>query len=144
MAGFKYNLESVLKLKIQLESNVKNELAKAVAFLNKQKELLFDLENKLKETILERNSAARKTTVGKLRDYSGYLESLKTKIEDQKIMVNHAKKNVDIVKGKLIEAATEREIFVKLKEKKFQEYLKEEQKKEDKLVDELISFKLNK
>ena len=143
MAGFKFNLETVFKLKIQMEKSAKNELGKALTFLEKEKERLIELENKLKETILVRNSSARKTTIRNLRDYSGYIESVKKKIEDQKKMVNHAQKNVDILKRKMIEAVSDRQIFEKLKEKKLQEYLKEEQKKDDKLLDELISFKLN-
>lgn len=144
MPGFKFSLETVLKLKIQLEKSAQNDLGKAVTFLEKQKQLLFDIENKLNETILERNSSARKITVRNLRDYSNYIDSMHKKIEEQKNMVNHAQKNVDILKRKMIEVARERDMFEKLKEKKYQDYLIEEQKKDEKLVDELISFKLNK
>jgi flagellar FliJ protein len=144
MASFKFNLETVLKLKIQLENSAKNEVGKAVSFLEKQKQLLFDLENKMVEIILERNTLARKTTVKNLRDYSGFLKYINEKIDEQKIMVNHAEKNVDILTKKLIEASKDRKIFEKLKEKKYHEYLMEEQKKDEKLIDELISFKLNK
>ena len=79
--------------------------------------------------------------IGKLKEYSGYIEALEKKIDCQKNIVNNARENVDIVKSRLIEAKREREIFEKLKQKKFESYLIEEERQEQKIVDEVISYK---
>jgi flagellar FliJ protein len=127
-----------------MEESIKNELGKANAIFKKEKEKLITLEDKRSNTIEEMNAISIKTSVKVLKDYSGYLDSVNSKIKEQKNVVNNAKKNVDIIKRKLIEASKERKIFEKLKDKKFQEYLKMEKKKEEKLVDEIISFKQSK
>jgi flagellar FliJ protein len=66
---------------------------------------------------------------------------MKNKIANQKENVINAEKDVDIKRENLVKAVQERKILDKLKEKKYQEYLKDQGKKDQLLVDELNSFK---
>lgn len=143
MANFKFKFEAILKLKEQLENSIKNELAKATHLLNIEIEKLEGLENNKEIIIQEMKNVSVKITVGKLREFSTYIEYLEKKIEEQKNIVNHARENVDKIRERLIEAKKEYEVYKKLKEKKFQEYLAEEDRLERRFVDEVISYKQN-
>jgi flagellar FliJ protein len=52
-----------------------------------------------------------------------------------------AEEYIAICRKELIKATQEKEIIEKLKEKDYNKFLYNEQKKEEKLVDDLISFK---
>lgn len=143
MASFKFSLESILKLKIQFENSVKNELGKAVSSMLAEEEKLSQLFLKLSATLEEMKHNGEKMWIADMKAYSQYVESLKSRIEEQKDRVNQAAEIVDNIRGKLTEAAKEREIFEKLKQKEKEDFLKESLKAEEKMTDEFISFKRN-
>ena len=66
---------------------------------------------------------------------------MKNKINNQKVNVNNAQKDVDINREALIHAMQEKKILEKLKDKKYEEYIKEQSKAEQLLIDELNSYK---
>lgn len=141
MAKFNFKLQSLLNVKTHLEDNLKNELGKAVSKLEAEKRKLSSLESQKEEYILKFNQEVKKTTVDKLKEFNSYISLLTAKIRLQKENVNYASTNVDKVRGELIEAAKQREILDRLKEKKLEEFRKEEIKEEQKLNDEIVSFR---
>ncbi len=141
MAKFTFRLESVLRIKMQREESVKNELGKAIQRLEAEKRKLAKLENALEEIVEEFNRKVKKTTVGKLIEFNEYLSLLDSRIKQQKENVNCAAANVDKVREELLQAVKERKILEKLKEKKHDEYLIEQKKLEQKANDEVVSFK---
>ena len=56
-------------------------------------------------------------------------------------MVIQRQKEVDVARNKLEEAMKERKTFEKLKEKAFAKFIVEENKKEQKEVDEIVSYR---
>jgi flagellar protein FliJ len=142
MQKFGFRLESVLNLKSQLEDNAKNSLARATRELESQLDCLEGLKNVNEGSM---NSLNAEVDVGipvyRIMVYNSYLSYLKNKIIDQKENVNIAEQDVDINRESLIKAMQERKILEKLKEKKYQEYQKEQNKVEQLLIDELNSFK---
>lgn len=142
MQKFGFRLESVLKLKSQLEDNAKNSLARAARELEIQKDCLQGLKNINDGSINNLNTEVDEgIPVYRIRIYNSYLTSLKNKITVQKENVNIAEQDVDINRESLIKAMQERKILDKLKEKKYKEYLKEQNKAEQLFIDELNSFK---
>ena len=69
------------------------------------------------------------------------VEVLSFYVVQQQLEVKRCEKEVEIAREKLTEAMKERKIFDKLKEKAYEEFLKEENWREQKEVDELMSFK---
>lgn len=142
MYKFGFRLEPVLNLKTQIEDNAKNNLARSARELERQQECLEELKS-LKETSMGELSAeiANGVPAHKIRGYNSYFSLMKNKIINQKENVNIAQNDVDINREALVAAMQERKIIEKLKEKKYQEYLKEQNKSEQQLIDELNSFK---
>jgi len=142
MQKFGFRLESVLNLKSQLEDNAKNSLARATIELESQKACMEGLKNINDGSINSLNAEVDKgIPVFRIRNYNSYFLLLKNKIKDQKEHVNIAEHAVDINREGLIKAMQERKILEKLREKKYQEYIKEQNKSEQLLIDELNSFK---
>ena len=142
MAKFKFKLQPILNLKFQIEDNLKNKLGKAMAELERQKLALSRMEHKKEQTIQEfREKSSRRITVRKLMEYNTYIAFLNEKIILQKENVNFARNNVDKIRGELIKAVQERKILDKLKEKKYELFLEEQLKDEQKLNDEIVSYR---
>lgn len=130
-----------MNLKKQIESNMKNELGKAVQELERQKRILKDIETCCDELIKEiKSKSLSGISVGLLKEYSSYLSLLKDRIEHQKNNVRRAQKDVDKCREQLIIAVQERKMMEKLREKKYAEYTKEQQKMEQKAIDEIASY----
>ena len=142
MQKFGFRLESVRNLKVQMEDNAKNNLALASRELEKQKEFLTSLKTTRESSISELNSKVDQgISISQIKDYNNYLSFLKQKITEQKENVYIAQNQVDIRRESLVKAVQERKILDKLREKKYGEFLKEQGKAEQLLIDELNSFK---
>ena len=141
MAKFIFKLQTLLKVKIQMEDNLKNDLGKAIQKLEEEKAKLRRLEFEKSRYIMEFNEKSRKTTVNNLIKFNNYISFLAVKILNQKENINLASRNVDKIREELIKIVKEREILDKLKEKKYGVFQKELLKDEQRLNDEIVSFK---
>lgn len=142
MAGFKFRLQTLLKLKEQFEKNAKNELGVAIMKLEEEKSKLRVIEDNIDITTNDfREACSGVIRPEKIKDLKTYLEHLQLARDKQKENVKRQQKNVDIIRERLVEIMKERKVLENLKEKDFQEYLKEEAKKEQQQVDELVSYK---
>lgn len=142
MAKFIFKMEQLLNIKRQLEASVKNELANAIRSLEYEKQLLKDLEssridykNDIKQSMQEG------IAVQKLKEFNAFMEALDTKIINQKKEVKDAQKVVDNIREKLVSVVKEKKILEKLKEKKYQEYILEQQKKDELELSEIANYK---
>lgn len=145
MGKFIFRLQPLLNVKKQFEENLKNELGKAMQALEKEKQKLVLIENDKKRCIDEFNDhTSRGVRVEKLREYNIYISLLNDRIVIQKEAIKKAKQNADGIRDQLVEIMKEREMLEKLREKKFQHYLKEQLSEEQKVLDEIASYKHNK
>lgn len=143
MASFSFRLQPVLNIRIQTEDNLKNELGKAIQQLEAEKRKLSELENELDGLVDEFNKKTKKTTVRKLIEVKEYLSLLDSKIKRQKENVNSAMLNVDKIREELLKAVKERKILEKLRDRKYEEYLLEQKRLEQKTNDEIVSYNRN-
>jgi flagellar protein FliJ len=145
MAKFIFKLQPLLNIKEQMEEQLKNELGKAIQKLEAEKQVYRKLEEQREECIFNAGSeASQGVRVDKLKDYSSYITFLKKKMEKQKENINLVQKNVDNYREQLIRVVQEKEMLEKLKEKKYREFLDEQQELEQKLIDEVVNYKYNK
>lgn len=142
MQKFGFRLESVLKLKTQIEDNAKNNLARSTRELQNQKNRLEELEE-IKEVSMNKLTSEVDSgiPVYQIRNFNSFFGLMKNKITKQKVNVNNAQNDVDINREALVKAMQEKKILEKLKEKKYEEYLVEQNKAEQQLIDELNSYK---
>lgn len=145
MAKFIFKMQSLLNIKRQMEQSLKNELGKAVQKLELEKNRFKSLEIEQEECISNLNSKSSKgIIVSKIQEYNSYISLLKEKMKIQKENINYAQNIVDKYREQLIKMMQEKEILEKLREKKYAEYLIEELKEEQKIIDEVISYKYSK
>jgi flagellar FliJ protein len=142
MASYKFRLQKILDFKISVEEEKKNELSKASKRLEEEKNRLLELKQRLYEmnsTLQEKTSQGM--AVNELKLLSNYIDYYKRGIKAQKVRVKMAEEYLSICRGELIKATQEKKMIEKLEEIDYGKYLYEEQKKEEKLVDDLVSFK---
>lgn len=141
MAKFVYRMQNILNIKYKLEDQAKTEFMMANRTLQEE-------ENKLE--ILEKRKAfyeeegrsllAKNLQMDKIRENRQAILRMKEFIEKQIKRVEEAKRQVEIKAAKLSELMQERKAQEKLKEKAFQVFLQEENSRESKEIDELVSF----
>lgn len=142
MARFQFPMQNILEMKEKLEEQAKNEYGQANARLlleqenlEKVKKRQEEAEQKLKQVLYEILS------VTEIRKREDAVEIIKTYVKQQLLVVKRCEKEVEAAREKLTEAMKERKIFEKLREKAFEEFMKEEGRREQKEVDELMSYK---
>jgi flagellar protein FliJ len=145
MANFVFKMQSLLNIKTQMEESLKNELGKAVQKLELEKNKLKKIEIDKDECINNLKSKSSKgIIVSKIQEYNSYISLLKERMKIQKENINYAQNIVDKYREQLIKMMQEKEMLEKLKDKKYQEYLLEQAKAEQKINDEVISYKYSK
>lgn len=141
MAGFNFKLERVLNYKETLENEKKSKFAQAKQKLAKEESLLDDYYKHKNLIVKEKNSVSIKIKAGELVLYNSYIDTINKRIENQKIIVTRTKGELEKAKDEMINAVKEKKIFQKLKENKYQEYIYQLGKEEEKIIDSLVSYK---
>jgi flagellar FliJ protein len=142
MAGYKFKLQNILKLKENMERDKKNEFGAATQRFDKERLKLeqlnaemYNMCEKIEEAVSNGISAKELLLQHQFKDY--YKHSISNQIIRRKMAEEH----MEICRHKLVEAVQDRKIMEKLKEIDYSKYRYIEQKIEEKLVDDLVSFK---
>lgn len=141
MAGFNFKLEKVLNYKEILETQKKSKFAQVKQRLIKEEELLDDFFNHKNELIKEKNISSKEIKVWELSMYNSYIDMINRKINQQQTIVKRTKEELKKVKDEMIDSVKEKKVFEKLKENEYEKFMYEQKKNEEKLVDNLISYK---
>lgn len=141
MARFRYSMQSILDIKLKMETQAKQEFSAARAALDEEEAKLARLYDRKAE--YEREAARLRSGTLNVRD----MEENKTAIlcmenfiADQKVRVREAEHILEQARIRLAEVMMERKTHESLKEKAFDEFLREENRREGKEVDELTSY----
>ena len=141
MAKFRYRMQNILDVKEKLKTQAEAEYSAEMAKLNEEK-------SKLEELMLTRvefEKQLKQLLVGKL-DLRGIrltkesIESVKIRIRDQMMAIQRQQRNVNIARQKLDLAQRDVKTHEILKEKAFEEFLKELNAEEMKQIDQLVSY----
>ncbi len=141
MAGFNFKLEKVLNYKETVENEKKTKFAQIKQRLHKEELLLDDYYKQKKSIIEEKNSFNENIKAGELYLYNLYIDTINKKIERQKSIILKTKEELNKAKDEMLNAVKEKKIFEKLKENKYEEFISEQEKEEEKIVDNLVSYK---
>ncbi|MGN1180766.1 MAG: flagellar export protein FliJ [Suilimivivens sp.] len=141
MAKFIYRMQSILDIKEKMEEQAKNDFSRARLHLNEEEEKLKNLKDR-KEAYEEqgRKLQEKGLNVRDIMDNRNAIERMKEFISRQQKAVNTAQAQLEEAREKLQNAMQESKTQTRLKEKAFEQFLKEENAKESKEIDELVSY----
>ena len=144
MHKFRFKLEGVLSVKMRLEEQAKAAFASAMQTLNaceqKRDEAaarVRSYEAKLEELV---NGVLNITEITVCKDA---IRIVREDLTEKENAVKRAQNRVEMCRKNLSNAIMERKTIEKLKEKEFEEYIKEYNDEERKQIDELVSYRHN-
>ena len=142
MKKFRFNLESVLKYRENTEENEKMVLANLNAVLAVLTEELRVLHDEYNYRVKEfEEIAVQGVMVHEIRAHNAFLENIKYGIELKLKEIEEQNKLIARQTAVVIRAMQDTKTLDKLKERKFEIYTKEEQKTQEKLIEEMASYK---
>ena len=142
MAKFSFKLASILSIKEKMEDLKKNEMAKAIQALEREKQRLRELVQTRLDCIDSfRESINSGVKPEDIKSHNQYLERLKMMIKAQEMVVEIATAFVEQKRLELVEAMREKKAMEKLKENAFEQHMIEEKQDEQKSIDEIVSYK---
>lgn len=141
MARFAYRMQNILNIKLQLENQAKMEFGRQQMRLREEQDILQEYIDR-KESYLEEGRTIRGSVMraSQLRENANALTAMDEIIELQNEQVAIAEERVEEARAKLQEVMQERKMHEKLKEKAFEQFMKDENAAEGKAVDELTSY----
>lgn len=141
MAKFIYRMQSILDIKVKLEEQARMEFATAKMRLNEEEEKLSNLVSRREAYVLEgRKLQESGLNVLEIMENRTAIENMKELIARQEVCVRQAEILADEAAERLTQAMQESKTHTRLKERAFEEFLQEENKREAKEVDELTSY----
>ncbi|MGL6173044.1 MAG: flagellar export protein FliJ [Cellulosilyticaceae bacterium] len=138
----KFKLQSVLKLKENVEQVKKRELGLATiqrqGLETHREKLTEQKKSMLNETKNSQSELINIMDIKELRNYSAYIDSCIQKVSSDIVQAEHT---IIEKKSELAEAMKQRQMMEKLKQIKAEQFEQEERQKENSLLDEMISYK---
>lgn len=140
MKKFVFNLEKVMEFKNQKLENKKMEHATAIMLVNKQKSKIEALREKYSDINSEFNmKKVSGITIIEASGYSSFLYTLENEIKQELSKLDELKINEDNKRKEVVEVKIETSTLEKLKEKKYEQYVKEAGKSEELFIEEFVS-----
>lgn len=141
MAKFIYRMQSILNVKEKLKEQAKMEFASARIRLNEEEAKLarlserkagYEQQGRLlqKDSLRVPDILANRDAIARIKEF----------MEAQRKEVERAEKELEEARLKLQDAMQESKAQERLREKAFEEFKQEENKREAKEVDELVSY----
>jgi len=134
-------MQSILNIKMKMETQAKQDFSTARAALDEEEERLRGLFER--KSGYERAAAELLAGVLNLRDIDANKRAILCMddyIAAQQTKVAEAERNLERARERLTEVMMERKTHETLKEKAFQQFLMDEKRQESKEIDELTSY----
>ena len=145
MAKFRYRMQNILDIKNQMEEQSKLEFAQARMILNEEEENLKKLNTRKKSYENEmRKLLSENLKVRKILETKDAINRMDEMIQEQILKVRFAEKKLEEARQKMTELMQERKTHENLKEKAFDEFVKELNADESKEIDQLTSYRFGK
>lgn len=141
MSRFRYSMQSILDIKLKMETQAKQEFSSARGVLDGEEAKLKSLEDrktayeKKAEDLLEGTLNLREIEENKTA-----ILCMEDKIAGQQVQVRKAEDKLEKARLALTAVMMERKTHETLKDKAFEQFLMDEKKQESKEVDELTSY----
>ncbi len=142
MSRFIFSMQGLLDIKEKLEDQEKNNFRQAnMRLMEAEEELAALRERKLLAEEKLRQQVTEVLHIQEIRHRENAVDILKMYVEQQRLVVKQREKEVEVARNRLNEAIKERKVFEKLREKAYEEYKTEENLKEQKEIDEMVSYR---
>lgn len=142
MAKFVYSMQNILDMKEKLGRQEKNDYSRAnVRLLEAQDELERLKDRQIEQEEKLRQNLKESMQVLQIKEAENGVEVIKMYVKQQMLCVKQRERELEEARTRLALAMRERKTFEKLREKAFQQFMEEENKKEQKEVDELVSYR---
>ncbi len=141
MAKFRYRLQNILNIKLKMEDQARQEFSNARIRLDEEEEKLAALIAR-KRSYEEQARALREGTL-KVRDIEenkNAILTLEGYVSAQRVQVEKASRMLEQARLRMTEAMQERKTQESLREKAFEEFVREMNRTESKEIDELTSY----
>lgn len=141
MAKFRYSMQSILDIKVKMETLAKQQFSSAKYALDEEEEKLAALRRRksdyeqLAHTLLQGTLNVRD-----IEDNKNAILMMDQYIAEQKKEVRKAEKRLERAREELAEVMKERKMHETLRERAFESFMQEENRQEGKSVDELTSY----
>jgi len=142
--GFKFRLQKVLEMREQREKLLHKRFMELLAAAEEEKrelEKLYRYQTQYREELNRKQRGA--VDVNEVMQYLHYLEALARAIDEQILRVQEAEERAEEARRDLLKAQQEKKAVEKLKEKQYEDYLKEQQRAEVIFLDEVSSSRFN-
>lgn len=141
--SFKFRLQTILDYKKDLEDQEKEKLAKILAKIEEAIAYKHHLQVTRQNATVELKEKQRAggIDVNQLRFYTNYLKKLDNDIVQAELEIQKLRAMEKKQREALLEAAKQRQVYEKLKEKHKEEFDEEQAEIERKLIDELATIK---
>lgn len=140
MKKFNFTLQSILKLKEDLEENEKivlYSLEEKHALLLKER---IALKTVYRNTVIDRETAASAgTTSAKLAEYAHYLKELDRQIADKQLQIDSSEQAIAAQRQVLTEIRKEIKTLEKLRQSQLDEYNAAQTKQSENFIEDFIS-----
>ena len=141
MARFRYKLQNILSIKEKMETQAKQRFAEAKRKLDLEEEALERLNRKREEIEKHAGEVLQgDLDLHEIEDSQISRIICDQRIEEQKHRINRATLELEDARAELEDAVKERKTHEKLKEKQFDEFVREENRSESKSIDELTTY----
>lgn len=142
MGRFRYRMENILNVKINLETQAKEEFGVAVMRVEEEREKLSALREKRSDYMKQYQELLMdRINVLEIELAKSGVSQMDDAIRKQLGVIRAAEKNLEQARKKLELVMQERKAQERLKEKAFEEFLIEEGRQEQREVDELVSYR---
>lgn len=141
MSKFIYRMQNILNIKYKLEDQAKTEFMTANQILREEEEKLESLKKRkagYEEEV--RQLLQKNLQVERIKENQEAIVRMREFITEQMAVVKEAQYQVELKAEKLTELRKERKAQEKLKDRAFENFLQEENARESKEIDELVSF----
>jgi flagellar FliJ protein len=134
-------MQSILDIKLKMETQAKQEFAQAKNVLDREEAKLEMLYNRKEEyEAYAKQLLKGKLDVQEINQNNVAIMKTQEAIDEQKKRVAKAQQFLEKAREKLQEVVTERKVQESLKEKAFEAFLQEEKQQESKEIDQLTSY----
>lgn len=145
MAKFVFRMQSYLKVKEKIEDQKKLEYGKALQKVEEEQAKKRQMEEELINNIEKlREKMEKGITPEEFIRSKQFIVQIEKNIIAQEVVIKRAKDYAESKRIELLAAVKQRKMVETLKENDYIEYLSEEAKAEQKIVDEIVSYKYGK
>ncbi|MCL2223873.1 MAG: flagellar export protein FliJ [Defluviitaleaceae bacterium] len=142
MPRFQFRLQQYLGVKEQIESQKELEYGRAIQLVEEEKQKLVEFRQRKDAAVEElRVLVTKAISPFEIRRYNNNIERLKHQIVAQEERVKAAEAFAEQKRQELVQAMKERKALETVKENAREEFQLEANLAEQKVVDELVSFK---